>query len=93
MLNLLNRTMTYSRAEKPLHKTFEKPLFHLKMYLKCLAVLEKVSIFLKKSKNILNLYKNPTFLNRILNYSGNIFKKTRYVYKILILIEYKPPFF
>jgi hypothetical protein len=52
------------------------------MYLKSLAVLEKVSI----SKNILNLYKSSTFLDGILilYLSENVFKKTRYVYRNLI---------
>jgi predicted nucleic-acid-binding protein len=66
---------------------FEKASIPLKMYLKSFTVLEKVSISLKKSKNNLNLYKSPTFLNRMLHYSGNVFKKTHFVYKILILIR------
>jgi hypothetical protein len=66
---------------------FKKASIPLNMYLKSLPVLKKVSISLKKSKNILNLYKSPTFLNRILHFSGNVFKKTIYAYKILIFIK------
>jgi hypothetical protein len=66
---------------------FTKASISLKMYLISLSVLEKVSISLEKSKNILNLYKIPTFLNRILHYSGNVFKKTRLAYEILIFIK------
>jgi hypothetical protein len=66
---------------------FKKAFISLKIYLKSLTVLEKVLISLKKFKNILFIYKSPTFLNIIFHFSGNVFEKTRYVYKSLILIK------
>jgi hypothetical protein len=48
-------------AEKTLH-LFKKASIPLTMYLKCLAILEKVSIYLKKSSKIIEvLMRAPHF--------------------------------
>jgi hypothetical protein len=53
------------------------------MYLKSLAILEKASISLKMSSKIIEKFiKAPHFFRYV-------FKKPRYVYKILILIKNK----
>jgi hypothetical protein len=64
---LLKPTETKKASQhfKKSSQHFTKASIPLKMYLKTLAVLEKVSICLKKSKNILNSYNSPTFLNKI----------------------------
>jgi hypothetical protein len=74
-------------AEKASHH-FKKASIPLKMYLKSLAILEKATICLKKFSKIIEIfiYKSPTFPNRSLHFSGNVFKMPRYPYKILILI-------
>jgi hypothetical protein len=53
-------------------QSLKKPQFHLKMYLKSFAILEKVSI--SSLQNNWNLYKSPTFLNKSLYWSGNVFE-------------------
>jgi hypothetical protein len=61
---------------------FKKASIPLKTYLKSLAILEIDPISLKS----LQKYKSPTFLNRSLHFSGNVFKKPRFVCEIFILI-------
>jgi hypothetical protein len=65
----------------------EKASIPLKTYLKSLPIHDKTSISLKKSSKIIEIF----IQTRSLNFSGNVFKKPRYVYKILILIKKKPP--
>jgi hypothetical protein len=60
---------------------FKKASIPLKTYLKNLAILEKGSISLKVFEN------SFVILNKNLHFSGNFFKKPRFVCKILILIK------
>jgi hypothetical protein len=66
-------------AEKASHH-IKKATILLKIFLKILVILEKASISLKKSSKIIE------FFTKASHFSGNVFKKPRYVKKILILI-------
>jgi hypothetical protein len=66
-------------AKKASHH-IKKATILLKIYLKILVILEKASISLKKSSKIIE------FFTKTSHFSGIVFKKPRYVKKILILI-------
>jgi hypothetical protein len=66
---------------------FKKASIPLNMYLKRIAIIAKFSISLKKSSKIFEIFiKAPYFYSGASISFKNVFKKPRYVYKILILI-------